>query len=70
MPTGATHTHRQSREAVTAADIRLHGDSIDPHRASPALPEPAHAAGEPDTRVYVGDCRDVLANLPDRSAQK
>jgi len=28
--------------------------------------KPAHQESNPDTRLYVGDCRDVLASLPDK----
>ena len=28
--------------------------------------EPDFSATDPDTRVYVGDCRDVLVSLPER----
>lgn len=32
---------------------------------APAAPKPTHALKSPDTRIYVGDCRDVLAALPE-----
>jgi|GEM_PF-268401 len=35
---------------------------------APPLIEPLFRADEPDTRLYQGDCRDVLAALPDRGA--
>jgi site-specific DNA-methyltransferase (adenine-specific) len=53
-------------------DIRLFGDSVPPHQPhaakhAPKL-QPAFSASDPDTRLYVGDCRDVLANLPDKAS--
>ena len=69
MPTGATHVQRQATKDLAGADIRLYGDAAAAHEARTTGPvEPAHGAADPDTRVYVGDCRDVLANLPDRGA--
>ncbi|UCD75877.1 MAG: site-specific DNA-methyltransferase [Phycisphaerales bacterium] len=67
MPRGATLTHRKAAEKVANADIHLFGDSVPPYK-SESLPKlkPAHIASKPDTRVYVGDCRDVLPGLPDR----
>jgi DNA modification methylase len=34
----------------------------------PPDPDPAHQLGDPECRVYVGDCRDVLAALPEIKA--
>lgn len=68
MPKGATQVQRRVAGQLRDADIRLYGDSVAPH--DPVRPtdrlQPAFHATDPDTRVYVGDCRDVLANLPDR----
>jgi site-specific DNA-methyltransferase (adenine-specific) len=66
MPTGGTVRQRRARAEVEESDIRLHGDSIDAHESvnQPTL-EPRYRASEPETRLFVGDCRDVLANLPD-----
>ena len=49
-----------------AGPIRLLGDSAAAHSSrQPVRPlRPAHEASDPETRVYVGDCRDVLAGLP------
>lgn len=69
MPTGATAVQRRASRGVAAADIRLYGDAAKRHE--PRIIEgirPAHEAPDPHTRVYVGDCRDVLASLPDRGA--
>ncbi len=82
MPKGATGVQRAAaREmieaksqatdgggAVTGGEaIRLFGDVVPPHTPA-SLPKlkPAHQASDPDTRLYVGDCRDVLANIPDK----
>jgi DNA modification methylase len=69
-PKGATIVQRRAAARLAAADIRLYGDSVPAHEppGGGAAPEPAHRADDPDTRVYVGDCRDVLARLPERGA--
>jgi DNA modification methylase len=69
MPKGSTITQRGVAGRMKHADIRLFGDQIEPHRprSGPEL-HPEHEAADPDTRVYVGDCRDILPNLPDRGA--
>ena len=50
--------------------IRLIGDGLPAHKAevAPLLLQPQWSSTDPDTRLYVGDSRDVLANLPDRGA--
>jgi DNA modification methylase len=71
MPKGAIAVQRELAFDLVAADedttIRLHGDQVPAHQ--PTKPtkalKPAHSLDDPDTRVYVGDCRDVLPNLPD-----
>jgi len=67
MPSGATVGQRRIASKMANADIRLLGDAVDPHRPRrrPTL-KPAYQGDDPDTRVYVGDCRDVLANLPEK----
>jgi len=56
--------------ALADRGISMLGDRVPAH--VPAAPpageglQPAHRAADPDTRLYVGDCRDVLPNLPDR----
>jgi site-specific DNA-methyltransferase (adenine-specific) len=68
MPSGATVVQRRAARETAAAGIRLLGDDAPAHEPSAggSLLAPAHEAGDPDTRLYVGDCRDVLASLPDR----
>ena len=69
MPKGGTQTMRRSASAMREADIKLYGDHVAPHEPSkPRAKQPKHQAGNPDTRVYVGDCRDVLAFLPDKGS--
>ncbi len=69
MPSGATQGQRKSAGDLSEADIRLYGDSAPGHAPSARTdPLPRFQAADPDTRVYIGDCRDVLANLPDRGA--
>lgn len=65
-PTGAVATHRENQ--ITTSDIHLIGDRLPPHQSAsaPLLLQPTWQCQTPDTRLYVGDCRDVLANLPDR----
>jgi DNA modification methylase len=76
MPKGATQVQRKSAKALREAEIKLFGDSLSPHeptivesdearRGKPGL-APSFQAENPDTRLYIGDCRDVLANLPDK----
>lgn len=68
-PTGATHVQRKAAAESIDAGISLLGDASPGHTPlaidSKSL-TPAYSAEEPDTRVYVGDCRDVLPALPDR----
>jgi site-specific DNA-methyltransferase (adenine-specific) len=61
-------THRDNRSTTAASDIRLLGDGVPPHKpeSAPLLLYPTWQCDAPDTRLYVGDCRDVLANLPDK----
>lgn len=33
--------------------------------ARKGMPKPAHALSDPDTRVYVGDCREVIGRIPE-----
>ncbi len=69
MPSGAVATQRRAASSANAADIRLRGDTLAAYRPTAGVAlEPAHTARAPDTRLYVGDCRDVLASLPDRGS--
>jgi site-specific DNA-methyltransferase (adenine-specific) len=63
-PKGVTVSHR---EEFDASEITLLGDSIEPHQCttSPDL-APVFELNSPDTRLYVGDCRDVLPALRDK----
>lgn len=71
MPTGATAVQRAAaqsyREAGERHAIRLLGDEVPAHASTtPGTPgslTPDFHLDDPDTRVYVGDCRDVLARL-------
>lgn len=70
MPSGATQVQRRAAEKIKAAaeagEIRLYGDTAAVHVANTKPIKPAHRLADPDTHLYVGDCRDVLANLPDK----
>lgn len=71
-PKGAAHVQRRAARELVDADVRLFGDRVEPHvpvaAEGAAPPTPAHQADDPDTRLYVGDCRDILAALPDRGS--
>ncbi len=70
MPKGATVVQAQAAKAIKAAGvdggIRLFGDAAPSHQASisQASASPRLQMDNPLTQVYVGDCRDVLPNLP------
>ncbi|MBG84693.1 MAG: site-specific DNA-methyltransferase [Phycisphaerae bacterium] len=64
MPSGAAGVHREA--AASKVEMVLPGDSESAFEASSNLQQPLYEATDPDTRVYLGDCREVLANLPDR----
>jgi site-specific DNA-methyltransferase (adenine-specific) len=67
LPKGATAVMRQAAAQMTDADIRLLGDVRPAHAAAKtAAREPTFHDASPDTRLYVGDCRDVLPALPDQ----
>lgn len=69
MPKGGTQRQRADRRLMSEAEITLLGDSLPPHEpAATAAIEPDFTADDPETRVYVGDCRDLLAALPDRGS--
>ena len=61
MPTGTAEANRAS--ARSKAPIVLPGDSEPVHVAATQVLEPRYREDNPDTAVYVGDCRDVLPNL-------
>jgi site-specific DNA-methyltransferase (adenine-specific) len=64
-PTGGARAQRDARLA-DEDDVRLWGDGLPAHRAEARDLSPAFQAADPDTRVFVGDCRDVLFNLKDK----
>ena len=67
MPSGATQSQRKVAPDLVRADIRLYGDSVPGHEPRPlATLTPAYHAENPQTSLYIGDCRDVLAGLPAR----
>ncbi|MBT8484180.1 MAG: site-specific DNA-methyltransferase [Phycisphaerales bacterium] len=69
QPSGATASQRKAADDLTAADIRLYGDGAPSHVATrQERLTPAFSTGDPETLVYVGDCRDVLANMPERGS--
>ncbi len=66
MPKGATAIQRRAALEMRGDEITLVGDKVDPHTPrKPRSLKPAFSADDPDTRLYVGDCRDVLPHLPD-----
>jgi adenine-specific DNA-methyltransferase len=70
QPRGSTQTHRKMAKPLTEAQIKLYGDGVPPHdaRAMPraGCPKPAFASSNPETQLYIGDCRDILPILPER----
>ncbi len=67
-PKGAIHVQRRAARDLQNAEIQLYGDSAPAHQplAASRRLKPAFHESDPDTRLYVGDCRDVLANLPEK----
>ena len=65
-PRGAMQIQAEAADAMRQADIRMLGDTVSGHAPTTDRVEPAFRAEDPDTRLYVGDCRNVLPNLPDR----
>ncbi|MBL9147911.1 MAG: hypothetical protein JNM94_04385 [Phycisphaerae bacterium] len=67
MPKGATQVQRRAaKDLARDGVVKLLGDTVPAHVAKDETPTPAFQASDPDTRLFVGDCRDVLARLPDR----
>jgi len=67
MPSGATAGQKRWRHDIAGAPIWLYGDSVEAYQPpSDNAIKPAFEADDPTTQVYVGDCRDVLANLPEK----
>ena len=65
-PRGAMQIQAEVAASMKDADVRMLGDAVPSHEAATASVTPRFQADDPDTRLYVGDCRDVLPNLPDR----
>ena len=65
-PRGAIQVQTEAARLLQETDIRLLGDTAPGHEVASTTVRPAYEAAGPDTRLYVGDCRDVLPNLPDR----
>ncbi len=69
MPKGAAPVQREAAKALAEADIRLFGDASPAYESKPLGDlKPAFSADGPETRIYLGDCRDVLRALPERGA--
>jgi len=63
-PTGAIASQR---EEVDGSKIQLLGDMRAPHQSHLTnKPLPALQEETPNTRLYVGDCREILPMLPDK----
>lgn len=65
-PSGSTHVQRRAAGETQNADIRLLGDVATPHEVvSPPAGgiQPLHRVDDPETSLYLGDCRNVLPNL-------
>jgi site-specific DNA-methyltransferase (adenine-specific) len=66
VPTGGVAAMRRAADELADADIRMMGDRVPRHAAPDTLPPPAFQCSDPDTRLHVGDCRDILPRLPDQ----
>ena len=67
-PSGAMGIHREAARDLPTADIRLLGDDASPHVPKSEPVSPHFTTTDPQTDLYVGDSRDVLAALPERGA--
>ncbi|MBM4107089.1 MAG: hypothetical protein FJ257_12570 [Phycisphaerae bacterium] len=67
-PKGGIAVMREATARLPGLGVVLPGDEVPPHRPAGVTMEPRFRAADPDARLYVGDCRDVLAALPDRGA--
>ena len=64
--TNAAFSNGSAGDAGASGGIRLDGDALPPY--TPKIEKklkPAFSASDPDTRLYVGDCRDLLASIPE-----
>ncbi len=68
VPSGGAKAMRRAADQVTQADIRLLGDRVPSAAPRRATASPAFAMADPDTRLVVGDCRDILPALPEQGA--
>ena len=66
MPKGIRGNGRDSAGLIDDGDVKLFGDGVDRYEPPTQVVMPFRSATEPDTRLYLGDCRDVLANLPEK----
>ena len=64
-PSGAIQVNRSSVSDFQTCGITMLGDTLEAHRATPSACTPRWRVGDPEPRMYVGDCREVLANLPE-----
>jgi DNA modification methylase len=63
-PVGIVKSKLDNKDCST---IRLLGDTTDPHKATTKKPlSPDYCTNNPETRLYTGDCRDVLPLLQDK----
>jgi len=61
--------HAMPTENIRHDKIRLLGDTLPPH--APTRQEvllPKYEASDPDTQLYVGDCRNLLYEIPEHGA--
>ena len=69
MPRGAAQTQREVARSLRGDEVRLYGDIADQYQPKLIKDlQPDRAAPDPDTRLYIGDCRDILHNLPDKGS--
>jgi hypothetical protein len=70
QPKGAIAVQKRAAKTLAEAEIKLYGDSL-PTQIARGMPRakcinPAFHDSNPDTRLYIGDCREILATLPDK----
>ena len=66
VPTGGVAAMRRAADELADADIRMMGDRVPRHVAPERIEPPCFRCDDPDTRMYVGDCRDILPQLPEQ----
>ena len=66
VPSGAAKATRRAEREASAGEIRLIGDVAPKHVASGSQAQPRFRWDAPDTRLFVGDCRDVLPALTEQ----